>query len=47
MNGTLTFGAGGTAKITSLEKRGTGAGAQLGVELSTPPYSIHNGPFAL
>ncbi|KAH8091383.1 glycosyl hydrolases family 31-domain-containing protein [Cristinia sonorae] len=39
VNGTLTYGAGSS----SLTKRGLGAGHQAGVDLNTPPYTIHNG----
>lgn len=41
VNGTLTC----TSAEPALAKRGLGAGKQSGVDLNTPPYAIHNGPF--
>ena len=49
MNGTLTFGAGdaGTVSAASrqytLVKHGLGAANESNVDLSAPPYAIHNG----
>ena len=49
VNGTLTFGAGdaGTVSAASrqytLVKRGLGAANESNVDLSAPPYAIHNG----
>ncbi|KAJ6556155.1 glycosyl hydrolases family 31-domain-containing protein [Mycena capillaripes] len=42
VNGTLTYGA--TAPpLSGLWTRGIGAGSQIGIDLNTPPYAIHNG----
>lgn len=42
VNGTLTYGE---KSSSTLSKRGIGAGKQVGVDLNTPPYAIHNGNF--
>ncbi|KZT00896.1 glycoside hydrolase family 31 protein [Laetiporus sulphureus 93-53] len=42
INGTLTY-SGEAPDTAALEKRGVGAGEQTGVNLSNPPYAIHNG----
>ncbi|KAJ3793712.1 glycosyl hydrolases family 31-domain-containing protein [Lentinula aff. detonsa] len=41
INGTLTCTSNST--LSTLAKRGVGAGAEKGVNLNTPPYAIHNG----
>ncbi|KAJ6553086.1 glycosyl hydrolases family 31-domain-containing protein [Mycena capillaripes] len=42
VNGTLTYGA-TASPLSTLSKRGIGAGNQTGVDLNMPPYIIHNG----
>lgn len=44
VNGTLTYNA---TSLTTLSKRGIGAGKQTGVDLNTPPYAIHNGNLSM
>ena len=41
MNGTLTYGNNGSA--SALARRGIDAGEPNGINLTTPPYAIHNG----
>ena len=43
VNGTLTYGAGSANIPPTLQKRGTGAASESDVDLSDPPYAIHNG----
>lgn len=43
INGTLTFGNNVGPVPSSLSKRGLGAGGQTGLDVNTPPYTIHNG----
>ncbi|THG94552.1 hypothetical protein EW026_g6944 [Hermanssonia centrifuga] len=43
VNGTLTYGAGTSSDGSSLQKRGLGAAGLHGVDLTSPPYAIHNG----
>lgn len=41
INGTLTYGNNGTT--TALSRRSIDASEQNGINLTTPPYAIHNG----
>ncbi|OCH87273.1 hypothetical protein OBBRIDRAFT_169586 [Obba rivulosa] len=43
VNGTLTYGAGQVANVSTLLKRGLGEAAAKGVNLNDPPYALHNG----
>ncbi|KAF8182274.1 glycosyl hydrolases family 31-domain-containing protein [Pholiota molesta] len=43
VNGTLTCPLNTDATVSSLRKRGSGAGKQQGADLNAPPYAIHNG----